>query len=210
MPPYPIDLFYFWNETPAAQRLLHELADKYSLGLNPKDCGYAQAIQSRLRSFDNNKEISDMIKEALPGLSAANHGIDYFSNPRKNLLETARSIFVDSNLGSVDFDRVMEGLTFLDVMERQRIVLTDETRQRISQQAVGESTVRLFEELHNAAVLHYEQFYKGFRACVSEILLLCSFVCLHDLGSCPRLVSRQREHENSRRHSRPFKCHVPS
>lgn len=168
MPPYPIDLFYFWNETPAAQVLLHELADKNSLGLNAKECGYAQAIQSRLRSFDNNKDVSDMIKEALPGLSEANHGIDFFSNPRKNLLETARFIFTDSSVGTVDFDRVMEGLTFLDIMERQRVVLTNETRERISQQAVGEHTVRLFEELHNAAVLHYEQFYKGFRACVSE------------------------------------------
>lgn len=166
MSPYPIDLFNFWNTKPEATALLDCLVDKKTLCIQSQQCGYAQAIQSRLRAFDGNKDVSALIKESLSSFGVMNSTVDYFSNPRRNLVHASKYIFTDQVTEDVAYDRAMEGLTYLDVMERQRILLVNETRRQIENEHISEHAARLFEELNSAANLHFSQFYMGFRACV--------------------------------------------
>ncbi|PFH58907.1 hypothetical protein XA68_13056 [Ophiocordyceps unilateralis] len=121
MPPRAADVEGWWLR-PGYQAIV-QVVDASELPVRSHQCGYAQAVQQRLRAFDHSHELADSLSEAMATL-AANGAFARDFNPRKKVHETMRCIFRRPDDGGINGDRALDGLEFLDAMEmhRQRLV----------------------------------------------------------------------------------------
>lgn len=163
MPPFATELEQWWLTF--GLEALTRLVTLTDNDPKPHECGFAQALQRRLRSFDNSQAIRADILEKWPKIRAA-RGIDYDVNPRKHLREASHGIFRRLEDGGIDYARATDGLGFLDAMEVHRLRLHEATRIAMGAGAPEKQQAHVVEELHRTATLHYGQFHMGFRICV--------------------------------------------
>lgn len=165
MPPFPVELETWWlgPGTHLLTQLLHG-KDRTS---NPREIGFVQATQRRLRSFDHCRDAPDQIEQKWPSLRSA-RGFDYDANPRKKLKESLETTFRKIDDGGIDHSRVMDGLGVLDTVEVRRLQLIEATKLALRACVISERRrVSLVEELHGAAGRRFAQCHMGFRVCVS-------------------------------------------
>lgn len=166
MPPYPLELEEWWLTQ--GYDALCELVDLSRTKIKPRECGFAQAVQQRLRTFDNDRNIPKQLHSQLPAIRASKK-IDYASNPRKNLRIALTSIFKSPEDRGIDYRRAIEGLGYLDAMEAHRRRLVATTRLALDNTKPVETYAPLIEELDRTASLRYGHFHMGFRACVGYL-----------------------------------------
>ncbi|KAF4589240.1 hypothetical protein GQ602_003129 [Ophiocordyceps camponoti-floridani] len=161
MPPCPADLEAWWLG-PGLPSLVH-LVDATELPVTPKQCGFPQAVQQRLRAFDNSQELVGSLADAMADL-AAEKAFSHDFNPRKKMHEAMRCIFRRQEDGGIDSDRALEGLEYLDAMEmhRQRLLKATSIASEVSPPDAQQS--QLINELHRQATFHYRQLHMGLRA----------------------------------------------
>ncbi|CAM1509133.1 Fc.00g028720.m01.CDS01 [Cosmosporella sp. VM-42] len=162
MPPFAAELEEWWLS--CGYEPLTRLVDSADSDPKPKECGFAQAIQRKLRNFDNDRVIRADIQATWPAIRAA-RGIDYEANPRKRLKEASRSIFKRPEDGGLNQLQAMDGLGYLDAMEVHRLRLVEATKIAMDAGAPEASQVQVIKELHSTATAHYGHFHMGFRIC---------------------------------------------
>lgn len=146
---------------------LDKLVSPQGLGLEPRECGFAQAVQHRLRVFDNDHEIEKALRSSLNKMAAAK-ALKLEFNPRRKMHEATRTIFRKPEDGGVDHSRALEGLEYLDLMELHRRRLLAATRAAMAVGVPEEHHPHVIEELHRQTAFRYRQFHMGLRACVSR------------------------------------------
>ncbi|RCI11745.1 hypothetical protein L249_7610 [Ophiocordyceps polyrhachis-furcata BCC 54312] len=159
MPPSAADLESWWLG-PGLPSLVH-LVDSSELPVNARQCGFAQAVQQRLRAFDHNHDVATSLADAMAVLGAET-AFQHELSPRKKMHEAMRCIFRRPEDGGLDGERALEGLEFLDSMEMHRQRLVSAT----SPAALTQQHSQLIEELHRQASFHYRQLHMGLRASV--------------------------------------------
>jgi hypothetical protein len=163
MPPYAAELETWWSGS-GLEALTHLVNDD-SDELNPRQCGFAQLLQTRLLTFDNDRTIQTQIQKAWPAIRAT-RGIDYDANTRKYAKYIASTIFRKPADGGIDFDRVMDGLGYLDAMEIRRLRLLMATRKAMETGTPSEASAQVVEELDRTATANFRHLHAGFRTCV--------------------------------------------
>ncbi|RDA87602.1 hypothetical protein CP532_3965 [Ophiocordyceps camponoti-leonardi (nom. inval.)] len=163
MPPSAADLESWWLG-PGLPSLIH-LVDSSELAVSPRQCGFAQAVQQRLRAFDHNHEVANSLAHAMAVLGAE-RAFDQEFNPRKKMNEAMRCIFRRPEDGGLDGERALEGLEFLDSMEIHRQRLVSATSAVMATAALTQQHSQLIEELHRQASFHYRQLHMGLRASI--------------------------------------------
>ncbi|WZH42467.1 uncharacterized protein QYS62_003463 [Fusarium acuminatum] len=163
MPPYAAELETWWSGS-GLEALTHLVNDD-SDELNPRQCGFAQLLQTRLLTFDNDRTIQTQIQKAWPAIRAT-RGIDYDANTRKYAKYIASTIFRKPTDGGIDFDRVMDGLGYLDAMEIRRLRLLMATRKAMETGTPSEASAQVVEELDRTATANFRHLHAGFRTCV--------------------------------------------
>ncbi|KAM0555963.1 hypothetical protein ACHAPJ_005942 [Fusarium lateritium] len=163
MPPYAAELEAWWLESgyEALVRLINDEDD----GLNSRQCGFAQQMQRRLLTFDNNRAIHAQIEQDWPAIREA-RGVDYHANTRKNIKYISCSIFRKSKDGGIDYDHVMDGLGYLDAMEIRRLRLLEATQVAIEAASPGANRLQMLEELDRTASVNFRHLHAGFRTCI--------------------------------------------
>lgn len=137
--------------------------------LKPSDCGFAQAAQHRIRSFDNDQAITDELRSMVPFMMSTRL-FDYEANPRKSLVEATKNIFRKPEDGGLDHKRAMEGLGLLEAAERHRRRQVSSFKQQIAQGYPLINHNNMVHELDRTATSRYDNFHMGFRALVSTLL----------------------------------------
>ncbi|KAM0216127.1 hypothetical protein ACHAQD_008041 [Fusarium lateritium] len=163
MPPYAAELETWWSGS-GLEALTHLVNDDTD-ELNPRQCGFAQQLQTRLLTFDNDRTIHTQIQKAWPAIRAA-RGVDYDANTRKYAKYIASTIFRKPDNGGIDFDRVMDGLGYLDAMEIRRLRLLAATRKTMETGTPSEASAQVIEELDRTATANFRHLHAGFRTCV--------------------------------------------
>ncbi|KAM5345719.1 hypothetical protein ACJ41O_011580 [Fusarium nematophilum] len=163
MPPFAAELEEWWLDSGYEE--LTRLLDGNGNQVNPRQCGFAQHVQSRLLAFDNDRTLQARIQEEWPAIRAA-RGIDYEANPRKNLREAACNIFRRPEDGGINYARVMDGLGYLDAMEVHRLRLMEATKVAIEAGSPEDHQLQLLAELHRTASTNYRSSHAGFRTCI--------------------------------------------
>ncbi|KAM0345389.1 hypothetical protein ACHAPU_006552, partial [Fusarium lateritium] len=163
MPPYAAELETWWlgSGYEAIKHLVNGDIDD----LNPRQCGFAQQLQTRLLAFDNDRTIQAQIRKAWPTIRAA-RGIDYDANTRKYAKCIASTIFRKPKDGSMNFNRVMDGLGYVDAMEIRRLRLIEATRNALKMSTPSEADAQLIEELDRTATVNFRHIHAGFRTCI--------------------------------------------
>ncbi|CAJ0555136.1 Ff.00g052010.m01.CDS01 [Fusarium sp. VM40] len=163
MPPYAAELETWWSGSglEALTRLVNDDSDE----LNPRQCGFAQQLQTRLLTFDNDRAIQTQIQKAWPAIRTA-RGVDYDANTRKYAKYITSTIFRKPTDGGIDFNRVMDGLGYLDAMEIRRLRLLAATRKAMETGTPSEASAQVVEELDRTATANFRHLHAGFRTCV--------------------------------------------
>ncbi|RDA93054.1 hypothetical protein CP533_0701 [Ophiocordyceps camponoti-saundersi (nom. inval.)] len=172
MPPSATDLESWWLD-PGLPSLIH-LVDGSELSVSPRQCGFAQAVQQRLRAFDHNHEMANSLATAMGNLGNE-RAFDQEFNPRKKMHEAMRCIFRRPEDGGLVGERALEGLDFLDSMEMHRLRLVSATSAAVASAGLNLQYSQLVEELHRQTSFHYRQLHMGLRASV----------LMQDLGHAP-------------------------
>lgn len=181
MPPTAIDLEQWWSTHGADS--LNQLVCNEDLAYQSRHCDFVSTLQSRLCAFDNDQSLRCSFTDAFQiGISHADRY--FYANPRRSLAVTLQYAFRDPAAEGMQFDLAMEGLACLDTVERHRVHLFEESKQRYGLLGHDEIKMLLLEELHNAATLHYGQCHLGFRACVIPPYALSSCLQRLTLNSC--------------------------
>lgn len=165
MPPCTIDLEDWWLSR--RNQVSTFLLDPRHLGIKSEECGFSQAVQQRLRSFDNNQTMQAELRSRMLEISAQK-AFDCGHSPRAGLHEATRLIFRRPDAGGVDFSRALHGLDCIDAMETHRLRVLSATRLAMASglSEVGHS--HLIEELHRQATIRYKHCHMGLRATVSS------------------------------------------
>ncbi|KAF9777570.1 hypothetical protein IL306_004367 [Fusarium sp. DS 682] len=163
MPPYAAELEDWWLG--AGYEALKHLVDKESEDLNPQQCGFAQHMQTRLLTFDADETIQASLKATWPAIRAA-RGVDYNANSRKNSKYIASNIFRKPGDGGMDFERVMDGLGYLDAIEIRRLRLLEATHAAMETASPTDSQLHMLQELDRASSANFRLLHAGFRACI--------------------------------------------
>lgn len=166
MPPSATYLEDWWLSN--GHGALSRLVDRNDLGLSPRDVGFAQAAQRKLRVFDNDRDLQDRL-HADWHAALESQGIDFDANPRKRLKDAAHDIFKSTQDGGINNDRVLEGLGYLDATEIRRLRLLTATQLAMESSVTEDKQSQIIEELHRTASNRYRQFHMGLRACVSAL-----------------------------------------
>ena len=165
MPLFAAELEKWWLSH--GQDAIYRLVNPDEDGPRPHECGFAQAIQRRLRNFDNDKTIQDHLNSSWKSVLGSSSA-DYDVNPRKHLKDASRTIFRRLEDGGIDRSRAMEGLGYLDSMEIQRCQLIEATKLAMKTGFAEQHHKHVIEELHRTATHHFSLFHMGFRVCVSD------------------------------------------
>ena len=173
MPPFAAELEEWWLS--CGYEPLTRLVQPTERDPKPKECGFAQAMQRKLRNFDHDRAMEADIQATWPAIRAA-RGIEYAANPRKRLKEASRSIFKRPEDGGMDQGQVMDGLGYLDAMEVHRLRLVETTKIAMDSGVPEDSQVQVIKELHHTATIHYGHFHMGFRICVRHPTYLSTFI----------------------------------
>ncbi|KAK5995492.1 hypothetical protein PT974_03900 [Cladobotryum mycophilum] len=164
MQPYPLEIEQWWLEF--GQNLLAELVHEDALGgISSRECGFAQAVQRKIRAFDNDKGLQEQVCAGLVGISGS-RTTNYLANTRKLLGDSIAQIFRNPDDEGINVELAMEGLGYLDAMETQRYRLVAATQEALEACEPGDSNAAVVEELHRAATKRYAQFHMGFRATI--------------------------------------------
>ncbi|KAF5022737.1 hypothetical protein F66182_5210, partial [Fusarium sp. NRRL 66182] len=148
MPPYAAELEAWWLGS-GYEALVHLINDEAG-DLNHRQCGFAQQMQRRLLTFDNDRTIQSLIQQAWPAIRAA-RGVDYDTNTRKSVKHVYGNIFRKPKDGGIDYDRVMDGLGYLDAMEIRRLRLLEATQIAVEAVSPGEDRLQMLQELDRTA-----------------------------------------------------------
>jgi hypothetical protein len=148
MPPYPDELEEWWLT--GGRDALRRLIDVSEVGSKPREFGFSQAIQHRLRAFDTEREIHNELILRLPEIRASRQ-IDFSANPRKSMTEASQNIFKKPEDGGMDYSRALEGLGQLDAMEFHRRRLLAATSKAISRGFPLTNHQRVIQELDRTA-----------------------------------------------------------
>ncbi|KAF4967532.1 hypothetical protein FSARC_4917 [Fusarium sarcochroum] len=163
MPPYAAELETWWLGS-GYETLIH-LINYEDDDLSPRQCGFAQRMQRRLLTFDNNRVVHAQIQRAWPAIREA-RGVDYDANTRKYIKYISCNIFRKPKDGGIDYDRVMDGLGYLDAMEIRRLCLLEATHVAIETASPGENRLQMLEELDRTTSINFRHLHAGFRTCV--------------------------------------------
>lgn len=164
MPAYAADLEQWWLTS--GREAISRLLDLENLDFKPRECGFAQEVQHKIREFDANNDIYDALEGKLEESSNV-HGVSLTANHRKLMKEALCEIFKSPVDGGLVESLAVEGLGYLDAVEEHRRRLVSATRSTIEDTGFVHAHVDIIEELDRAATFHYGQFHMGFRACVS-------------------------------------------
>lgn len=165
MPSFAAELEEWWLNH--GHEAISHLVDPSSDGPKPHECGFAQAIQRRLRSFDNDKTVRDHLQSSWKAVRDSRN-TEYDVNPQRHLQNASRGIFRRPEEGGIDRSKAMEGLSYLDAMEIQRLRLVEATKIAMSISSPEAHHKHIIEELHRTATHHFGLFHMGFRVCVSD------------------------------------------
>lgn len=167
MPPYAADLETWWlgSGHDAIKDLLNGVADD----LNPRQCGFAQQLRTRLLLFDKNLDIQAQIKKEWPAIRAA-RGVDYDGNTRKYAKYITSTIFRKPQNGGIDFDLAMNGLGYLDAMEIRRLRLLEATNTAIRAVSSREGRPPMLEELERTSSANFKHLHAGLRTYVRRTM----------------------------------------
>ena len=167
MPPSPLELQYWWLDS--GRESLEHLLDRQDLSLGPRDVGFAQFVQRKLRQFDHDEVLQNRLRsDWLAGRSRRAKGSD--SNPRRRLKEALATVFRRNEDGGLLFERALEGLAGIDAAEIHRLRLVTATK--LALEPVIQCTQKhIFEALQDTAAKRYGEFHMGFRASVGGIHL---------------------------------------
>ncbi|KAG5915392.1 hypothetical protein E4U53_004490, partial [Claviceps sorghi] len=167
MPSYLAALETQWLTTNFPHLL--RLVDATDISLNPRECGYDQAIQRKLRNFDSdpNRDIGaadDDGRHCLESLVQAT-----FPPLRGNVrgkLAQARRIFRAPEEGGLWYERAFRGLEVLEEVEVHRQRLVRATRAELGRISARERdhSAQVVEQLHTQATEHFKACQLGFRA----------------------------------------------
>lgn len=80
MPPFPDELEEWWLTD--GRDSLRRLVETSQTGLKPQNSGFAQAIQHRLRVFDNDRPTQRELTRRVPEIHKSRQH-DFGDNPRK-------------------------------------------------------------------------------------------------------------------------------
>lgn len=172
MPLTPQEYLEWWLTTGLDP--LKELADKETLGCSPQQVGFEQTIQRRVRSFDNDVELREALRQHVERL-CSHRASDLSCNPRNKLRELTLNVFKKPEDGGLDPGRVMEGLSELNVVELRRRRLVAETPLTFKPNHPAYGSAAMIQELNKKATEKFGQFYMGFRASVS--IVQTSHIC---------------------------------
>lgn len=169
MPPRPTELENWWLNH--GHKALEELVSCRDLELGPRDVGFAQAIQHKLRAFDHDQQLqAELLSDCLAVRASQETRISI--NPRKKLKDAATQIFRSSEDGGIDQRRALEGLGHLDDAEVHRLQLLTATKLAVDSGDIEEEQLQIIRELDQAATKRHGEFHMGFRARVRLIDML--------------------------------------
>lgn len=164
MMPSPLELECWWLTR--GQASLRELLRTQDIDLAASDA--AKNIRNLLEDFENSvetrEEVGDTISVIRQQLSLEIASL----NPRKKLATARRQIFRDEGNGGLCIERISEGLTFIDDVERHRALLVSLTVSQQPERGCASDKLAILEALNNASRLHFEQCYIGLRIHVSN------------------------------------------
>jgi hypothetical protein len=166
MPLAPQEYLEWWLTTGLDP--LKELADKETLGCTSQQVGFEQTIQRRLRTFDNDVDLREVLRLHVERLSSRQIS-DLSCNPRNKLRELTSTAFKKPEDGGLDPKGVMEGLAELNIVELRRRRLVAETPLTFKPNHPAFGSAAMIQELNKKATEKFGQFYMGFRATVSLV-----------------------------------------
>jgi hypothetical protein len=168
MPPLPAELHSWWLTT--GHDALLTLFERRNDLCSANEVGFAQALQRRLRSFDNDDAIqSSLRREWTAFRTDQEHGGSSVAcpNPRKRLKEIIDCIFRSPQSGGINPAAALEGLGQLDEVEARRLCLLSATHTAMESGVTDERYVQALDNLHLASSKHFRQFHMGLRSTVS-------------------------------------------
>ncbi|KOS17723.1 hypothetical protein ESCO_002753 [Escovopsis weberi] len=164
MPPYPHEIEEWWLTNGSA--ILEWLTHPRALGgISSRTCGFAQAVQKKLRNFDNDIKLQEQVRAGVLEICASRTDRRPL-NARRLLLDSVNLIFRNSDDEGINIERAMEGLACLDAMETQRGRLVAATQEALKACEPTDAHAFLVQELHTSAARRYRQFQMGFRATI--------------------------------------------
>lgn len=161
MPLFTAELAEFWRSDG-----LEYIADVLDQDVPTKssDCGFAHAIQGKLRSLDSNSDLHAALSRHLK--RRRHDGKSIYDPSKADILTKATGIFVPTQHGAHDYASALRGLDYLDAMEINRLQTLTAARANTSVFKSHDHRSKLIEELHETARNSYMAFYLGFRAAV--------------------------------------------
>ncbi|KAL6897153.1 hypothetical protein GGI43DRAFT_424187 [Trichoderma evansii] len=160
MPLTPQEYLEWWL-TSSLDRL-KELTDKETLECTPQEVGFEQAIQRRLRAFDNDGDLREALRLHVKRLSFRQVS-DLSCNLRNKLRELTLTVFKKPEDGGLDPKGVMQGLSDLNIVEIRRRRLVAETPLTFKPNHPAFGSAAMIQELNKKATEKFGQFYMGFR-----------------------------------------------
>lgn len=165
MPPSPAELVDWWLSI--GREALRALFEREENALGPKDVGFPQAIQSKLRAFDHDpKRQAQFRADWLQARESGAYEIEANTLPR--LKQSIREIFKHLDHGGLDHERALEGLADIDAQEVHRLKVMGATKKALETLPSVNRSNRVVEELDHASKRRYGQIHLGFRALVSQ------------------------------------------
>lgn len=161
MPPYAAELEKWWLSS--GYQDLERLVDLRDIQLQPRQCGFAQNIQRRLRTFDHGRSLQEKIQAEWPDIRAA-LGVDYTVNPRRYINQALNAVFRRPEKGGMNTPWALVGLGSLDAMEIQRLRIMEATNVRLETGTPDdEMQLQVIETLNRTTSNNFSTFHLGFR-----------------------------------------------
>lgn len=167
MPPLPAELHSWWLTS--GHDALVTIFERRDDLCSSNEVGFAQALQRRLRSFDNDDAIQSSLRREWTVLRT-NQGTSSSiacHNPRKRLKEIMTCIFRSPQSGRINKTAALEGLGQLDEVEARRLCILTATQNAMESGVTDERYVQALDNLHLASSNHFRQFHMGLRSSVS-------------------------------------------
>lgn len=211
MPLFAAELADWWLGE--GQEFLPDLLQKDPSQPRPSEVGFAQAVQRKLRAFDNDQTIHDALEIYLRRIESC--GQAQYDGSAADLLQSAISkIFTPLSQRALADDagdsNDLLGLGYLDAAELHRIRIIQDGRAALDDRHAGFRQAKILDELHESANTNYRSLYLGFRVHVSCSLLSILWTLSHfPWADSPQLHShssrgQERIIQNHRSIERPF------
>lgn len=164
MMPSPLELECWWLTR--GQASLRQLLKTQDIDLDAADA--VKCIRGRLEEFEIDADRREEVGDTIPIIRQQLSLDIAVLSPRKKLATALRQIFRDEANSGLCIERLSEGLTFIDDVEKHRALLVSVTIEHHPEGRSGSDKLAILEALNNASRLHYEQCYIGLRIHVSN------------------------------------------